>query len=284
MKVLVTGGNGFIGRHVTRELAERGDTPVILDRTFTPHPTYETVLGDTRDETSIMEAVAHTEAVMHLAGVLGTQETIDNPYPATETNIIGGLNVFQAIRQYNVPAVYICVGNHWMENSYSITKSTTERFARMFNQEHQTRITIMRVLNAYGPGQTLPHPWGPSKVRKIMPTFTAQALSGDPITIYGDGEQIMDMVYVEDVARALVDGLTANPHVTHQIGTARPTTVNEVADAILNEVGGGTTEHIPMRPGEPAASVVCADDPHPAATTTLEEGVKHTIDYFVEIL
>ena len=68
------------------------------------------------------------------------------------------------------------------------------------------------------------------KVRKIMPTFIAQALTGTPIEIYGDGEQIMDMVYVADVAQALVDGLTANPHITHQIGTARPTTVNEIAD------------------------------------------------------
>jgi len=283
-KVLVTGGSGFIGQHVAEELFERGMDPVIYDRQRRADPVFETILGDIRDGDSVTEAVAHTDAVIHLAGVLGTQETIDNPRPAAATNVLGGLNVFQAIRQYKVPAVYICVGNHWMENSYSITKTTAERFARMFNQEHGTHIAIMRVLNAYGPGQGLPYPWGPSKVRKIMPTFIAQALSGQPISVYGDGEQVMDMVYVEDVARGLVDGLTADHTVTHEIGTGRATTVNEIAETILSIVGGGEIEHVPMRRGEPPKSTVLAASPHPAATTTLEDGTKHAVDYFGEIL
>jgi UDP-glucose 4-epimerase len=114
------------------------------------------VLGDIRDATSVTEAVSHADGVIHLAGVLGTQETIDNPRPAAETNILGGLNVLEAIAQYGVPAVNIAVGNHWMNNTYSITKSTVARFADMYNRYRGTRVSVVRALNAYGPGSRSP--------------------------------------------------------------------------------------------------------------------------------
>lgn len=292
--VLVTGGTGFIGRYVCDELAVRDYDPLVFDRRGRPLGDYEVTLGDVRDSTAVTEAVAHADAVIHLAAVLGTAETIHNPRPAAETNIMGTLNVFEAVAQYDVPAVYICVGNHWMENTYSITKTTAERFSRMFNQYRGTRIAAVRVLNAYGPGQAMPQPWGASKVRKIIPTFAAQALTGGPIEVYGDGKQVMDMVYVPDVARALVDALEMGPHpdgVTYEVGTGTPTTVNHIATEVNRQVGASSVTHLEMRDGEPPGSVVLADVSTlgplgwlAADFTTLKDGLAATIPTFASQL
>jgi UDP-glucose 4-epimerase len=124
------------------------------------------------------ELAAHVDGIIHLAACLGTQETIQNPRPAAETNVQGGLNFLEAIAQYDIPGVYIGVGNHWMNNTYSISKTTVERFAAMFNKERGTRCNIVRLVNAYGPYQSVAPPFGPAKVRKITPAFVCRALTG----------------------------------------------------------------------------------------------------------
>lgn len=296
--VLVTGGNGFIGQYVCEELLERGYDVQVLDTRYRlTTPRTKVVLGDIRDATSVTEAVAHVDGVIHLAGVLGTQETITNPRPAAETNIIGGLNVFEACAQYDVPLVNIAVGNHWMDNTYAITKSTMERFARMLNKYRDTRISVVRALNAYGPRQSVAAPYGPSKVRKIIPSFACRALSGEPIEVYGDGNQIMDMIHVEDVAYVLVSALRYThkwgplPHVI-EAGSGRRTTVLDIAQMVADEayvLTGQDTEirHLPMRPGEDESSVVLGDPTtldvlgiDSTEFIPLEDGLKDTVAYF----
>lgn len=277
MKLLITGGGGFIGSHTVKAAIEAGHSPIVFDRANGETPSY---FGDIRDATHVTEACAHVEGVIHLAGVLGTQETIDNPRPAAETNVIGGLNVLDACRQYDLPLVYIAVGNHWMENPYSISKTTVERFCRMYRQEHGLNVTVVRAMNAYGPGQVPAAPFGPSKVRKITPAFVCRALIGEPIEVYGDGSQTMDMVYVTDVAETLVDALGSNAD--YECGTGRPTTVKEIAEAVIAEVGSGQIVNLPMRPGEPEGSVVLAD-PQKAWKPTkvaLEDGIRATVDWY----
>lgn len=281
MRILVTGGSGFIGSAVCRHLVDLAHDVTILDHFPRQHKA-DTFLGDVRDQTAVYEAVAAHEGVMHLAGVLGTAETIREPLPAVETNIIGSLNVFKACAHYKRPAVYIAVGNHWMNNSYSISKTTAERFAYMFNRELGTRIAVVRALNAYGPGQKA------APVRKIMPNLILPCLRGEPITIYGDGEQVMDMIHVEDVADVLCRALL-NDHGVYdrafEAGTGRPTTVNEIAQVVIDAVGQGWIEHVPMRAGEPERSVVVADTSTLAPLgdfdfTPLEEGVRETVRYY----
>src|SRR4051812_24000328 len=123
---LVTGGNGFIGRYVVEELLSRGRVVHVLDRntpsqfgafdTLLSHVNERVILGDIRDATAVNEAMSHCDSWIHLAGVLGTQETIGNPLPAAETNILGGLNVLQAAAEHHAPGVNIAVGNHWETN------------------------------------------------------------------------------------------------------------------------------------------------------------------------
>lgn len=301
--VLVTGGNGFIGRYVVEELLERGYHPAVLDaRGREPVAGAELVLGDIRDATAVTEAAAHADGIIHLAGVLGTQETIQNPRPAAETNILGGLNVLEAAAQYDLPMVNIAVGNHWMNNTYSITKSTIERFADMLNRFRKTHISVVRALNAYGPRQSAAAPFGPSKVRKVMPSFICRALTGQSVEIYGDGEQIMDMIFVADVAKILVQALVTTHElgapvpVTLEAGTGRPTTINFIASVVAHEIAQETNQtvmitHVPMRPGEDERSVVLGDPLTLQAIgiqkdslISLEEGVRRTVPYFRGLL
>lgn len=300
--VLVTGGRGFIGRYVVDELKRRGFGVHILDRRQYPGEQFGelSVFGDIKDATLVTDAVSHVDGIIHLAGVLGTQETITNPRPAAETNILGGINVIEAAAQYDIPLVNIAVGNFWMDNTYSITKNTVERLVRMTAKYRDKSMVSVRALNAYGPYQVPVAPYGPSRVRKIMPSFACRALSGEPIEIYGDGSQVMDMIYVKDVAAILVTVLEAldSGSVVDDIeaGTGNPTTVNDIADEVVSAVHAiadktATVEHLPMRPGEDPASVVLGNPEtleqfgiKAADLTTLHMGVYETVRYFEEYL
>lgn len=294
MKIIVTGGAGFIGLHTVEKLIERGHTPVIFDH-YDRRADYpcEVILGDMRDEVAVTEAFGHADGFIHLAGVLGTQETISNPRPAAQSNLMGGLNVLAAASQYNLPGVYIGVGNHWMNNTYSISKTMIERFISMYNKEHGTKINIVRAMNAYGPRQRPVAPWGSSKVRKITPSFICRALEDLPIEVYGDGQQISDMVWVGDVAHALVVALekAAEGEVFPEpveVGPAVNTTVQEVAELII-ELTESESEivNLPMRPGEVPNAVVSADvstlkyvDMKAESLYDIQQGMTDTINYF----
>jgi UDP-glucose 4-epimerase len=323
MKIGITGGAGFIGGYVAEVAIQRGHTVVIFDtrgRSQVLSPTgmqyrdgmVESRLGDVRDATAMTELAAHTDGIIHLAACLGTQETIQNPRPAAETNIVGGLNFLEACTQYDIPGVYIGVGNHWMDNTYSISKTTVERFVRMFNAERGPQrsathpaalFNIVRLVNAYGPGQSVAPPFGPAKVRKITPSFICRALTGNPIEVYGDGSQVSDMVYVRDGAEALVraleaaaDGVVFDRAV--EVGSAYPVTVGAVAEMVraivANKKASAGMPHeavdityLPMRPGETPGTPVVADIStldmvrmDPFDLVHLGPGLEATIDWY----
>jgi UDP-glucose 4-epimerase len=292
-EVLVT-GFGFIGRHVVADLRRRGHAVAVLDRKPNLAAAAELrvtpVVGDIRDAELIRQLVPFYDGVINLAGLLGTSELINDPAAAVQTNIVGALNVFQGCRAggqlgRRIPCVQITVGNHFMSNPYSISKATSERFAEMFNVEHATDIRVVRVLNAYGAFQRhLP-------VRKIIPTFVRAALAGEPVTVYGDGEQIMDMIHVEDVARILVDALFA-PTLSGVIsaGTGRRLTVNEIAKNVISAAHSRSEiHHLPMRPGEPEHSVVLGEPEtlmtlgiHADTLVEFERGIGQTVHWYDE--
>ena len=299
MKVLVTGGTGFIGQYVCEELERKEYDVIKFDRhkrldDDTSH--LDLFLGDVIDDVDVTEAFAHADAFVHLAAVLGTQETIFNPRPAAKSNLLGGLNVLEAAAQYKLPGVYIGVGNHWMNNTYSITKTMIERFIDMFNNDRGTTINIVRAMNAYGPRQVPAAPYGSAKVRKITPSFICRALKGDDVEIYGDGEQISDMIYVTDVAKALVnsmeEAIKGYNIPTVEIGPGVNNTVNEVAQTIIDLCNSSSKiVHLPMRPGEIPGATVKANvetlkyvNMDPNKLVPLEVGMKHTIAYYSQYL
>lgn len=298
MKVLVTGGAGFIGSYTVESLIAKGHEPIIFDH-YNRQEQYPcpVILGDVRDDVAVTEAMAHVEGWIHLAAVLGTQETVYNPRPAAQSNLMGGLNILEAASQYNLPGVYIGVGNHWMNNTYSITKTMIERFISMYNKERNTKVNIVRAMNAYGPRQRPVAPWGTSKVRKITPSFVCRALTGMPVQIYGDGSQVSDMVWVGDVADAMVIALEkAATGIVFpepvEVGPKHNLTVREIAELIVN-LSNSTSEleFLPMRPGELANSVVKANidtlkyvDMSEETLVNIEHGMTETINYYRKYL
>lgn len=294
MKVLVTGGAGFIGLYTVEALQAAGHTPVIFDH-FNRQEEYPcpVILGDVRDDVSVTEAMAHVDGCIHLAAVLGTQETVQNPRPAAHSNLMGGLNILEAAAQYDIPVAYIGVGNHWMNNTYSISKTMIERFIDMYNKNRGTKVNIVRAMNAYGPRQRPVAPWGTSRVRKITPSFVCRALAGENIEIYGDGSQVSDMCWVGDVAQALVVALEkANEGTVFEeaveVGPEVNSTVKEVAELIV-KISGSSSEivNLPMRPGEIPNAVVSADvetlklvGMSADTLKPLEEGMEETVAWF----
>lgn len=261
-KILVTGGNGFLGKAVVHKLLDRGHTPIVFDRKVPAD-----IFGDIKDTEAVNEAVYNSDAVIHLAGLLGTAELTNNPRLAVEVNILGTLNVFEAIRAHHKRAVYITLGNYFMNNTYSITKSTSERFALMFNKEHGTDIRIVRGMNVYGPGQKA------APVKKFFPNAAISILQDEPVTIYGDGEQIMDLVYLDDIAEILVRALlvdNAPNNVIYEAGNGQATTLNHIVNMMIGLAGSKSEiRYVPMRPGEPKGAVVMAT----------EDGLSYTKDY-----
>lgn len=303
-KVGVTGGMGFVGRYVVEELLRKGYTPVIFDhhkRSSGEYPEgVEVFLGDVRDEVAMTEFGAHIDAMIHLAAVLGTQETVKNPRPAVRSNLEGGMNFLEAVAQYNLPAVYIAVGNWFMNNPYSISKNMIERFVHMFNADRGTRVNIVRAVNAYGPRQLSAEPFAHGKVRKITPALVCRALSGMPMELYGGGKQVSDMVYVADVAKALVLALeeaekgNVFDHAI-EVGSVERTTIREVAKEVGAMVSFITGEEevgivdLPMRMGEKEGVSVSADTStlseigfDVSELTSLTDGLAKTINYFIE--
>jgi UDP-glucose 4-epimerase len=295
VKVGLTGGAGFIGSWVVDELWGRGHTPVVFDVRGRSYGTADVMLGDIRDEVAVTELAAHVDGIIHLAAVLGTQETIANPRPAVEVNGVGGANVLAAAHQYGLPMVNICVGNYWMRNSYSTTKRMVERLVEQYRDETGARFANVRCVNAYGPRQSAAPPFAAAKVRKIVPAFICRALSDMPIEVYGDGTQVSDCVFVGDVARALVAALDACangtvPDRTIEVGPDAHHTVNDIADLVRTLTGSAApVVHLPMRPGEtPGATVTC--DPStltdvgidPASLVALHDGLDRTVHWFRE--
>jgi nucleoside-diphosphate-sugar epimerase len=288
MRVLVTGGNGFIGGHVIDCLIEQGHDPVCLDRFGIPHRRdVEFQLADIRDADSVMAAMAKVDGVINLAGILGTSETIERPRFTVQSNLLGAINVFNACRDQGKKGVHITVGNYWMNNPYAITKNSAERVAMVYNANFGTRIAVVRGLNAYGERQKA------TPVRKIMPNVIVPALTDGEILIYGDGEQLMDMIYVRDLAEVLIRALVVEHDCYDTVieagrGMAFTPTINGLVDAVLGQMDTAcVVKHVPMRGGEPERSIVVGDPTtmEPLGVSVdqmvpLEEGIARAIRWY----
>lgn len=286
-RLLILGGDGFIGGHVADEALARGLDVTIFDHCRHSHKSGVSVfLGDIRDADSVRDAAMLADYVINLAAVLGTQETIRNAVHCVETNLIGTLNFLGACVPTNfhdVRGVQIGIGNYWMDSPYPITKRAALAFVRMYNEELGTKVAMVRAMHAYGERQK--H----RPVRKIVPTFIVQALRGEPLSVYGDGEQVVDMIYVGDLAKILLDACTS-PNVDYdhiyEAGLGRPLTVNEVARQIIDAAGSSSNVvHLPMRPGEEENAVISA---HPETLEGLgsydfvrfEDGIRQVVDWY----
>lgn len=245
MKVLVTGGQGFIGRAVIERLEHEGHAWRSYDLPF-----------DVRYKDLLIQQASGAEAIIHLAGVLGTHELFDSIDQAIDVNIRGTANVLEACRVHGARFVGISMPPVF-KSVYTATKVCSGWLASAFHETYDVPVSHVRAFNAFGPGQA----YGPGHPQKILPTFALASWRNEPIPIWGDGEQTVDLIYTGDLARVLVAALDHGDDITIDGGTGTAMTVNQVA-ALVAQITKNPlkVEYLPMRRGERPTNIVATGE------------------------
>jgi UDP-glucose 4-epimerase len=260
MRIAVTGGAGFLGRSVVEYGKKAGHQMAVIDRK-TAAGVWGADVSDWGDIADVLDEI-RPEHVIHLAGVLGTSELFDPPAAtrAVEVNVGGALNVIQWCTEQRAGYTTITMPDSGWKNVYAATKGCAVDLAEAYRRHRGLRVSNVCAYNAYGPAQA----HGPGHPQKIIPTFASRAWAGHPIEIWGDGEQTVDLVHADDIARMLIDATAFGDGETFDAGTGEALTVNQVAD-FVNEVAGrmDTTsprciEYLPMRAGEDPGTEIVA--------------------------
>ena len=286
MKIVVTGGSGFIGSHIVDELSKNKRNKIyifdIVKPEFNLPSNVKYVDGDISYKTSIDNILKGCEELYDCAGVLGTNELVFQTERAIDTNIKGAFNVIQSCIDNNVKRIFHptkpCFKTYW-ENTYTISKITAENFCRMFRQVYKMDITILRWMNASGPRQHL------FPVRKFVPLVICQALLNKDIQIYGTGKQTVDIIDVRDIAKVAIksvrSGLGKSEDVL-DVGSGKAISCNDLAKKILRMTDSKSKiVHIPMRIGEALNTKIVAKS-HTKLFKKLNYKLQYTLDDTIE--
>ncbi|MBN3966984.1 NAD-dependent epimerase/dehydratase family protein [Pseudomonas gregormendelii] len=269
--VLITGGAGFIGSHLTDVLLAKGYSVRILDDLSTgkcsnvplDNPKVELIEGDVADAAVVERAMDGCRAVAHLAAVASVQASVDDPVRTHQSNFVGSLNICEAMRQANVKRVVFASSAAVYGNNgeglaidedtpkapltpYASDKLASEYYFDFYRRQHSLEPVVFRFFNIFGPRQDPSSPYS-----GVISIFSERAQKGLPITIFGDGEQTRDFFYVKDLVGLLVQALEA-PEVgvgAINIGMNRATSLNQMLE-VLGEVLG----EIPLVTHEQARS------------------------------
>ena len=269
---LVTGGAGFIGSHLTEALLARGRRVTVLDdfstgdRRNVAHlegrEGFRLVEGSICDETLVDRLVGEHERVFHLAAAVGVQLVIDRPVQTIETNVGGSSNVLRAASRDGKPVLMASTSEAYGKSTdlpfredgdlvlgpstkrrwaYACSKLLDEFLGLAHAIENGLPVVIVRLFNTVGPRQT-------GRYGMVIPRFVSQALSGEPLTVYGDGRQTRCFSDVADVAPALADLLDC-PDAAGEVvnvGGTTPVSVNELARLVVEVTGSSSgIVHVP---------------------------------------
>jgi UDP-glucose 4-epimerase len=257
--VLITGGAGFIGSHLVDALLAKGYSVRILDDLSTgkpgnlplDNPQVELIEGDVADAALVARVMVGCQGVAHLAAVASVQASVDDPVRTHQSNFIGTLNVCEAMRQAGVKRVLFAssaavYGNNGEGESideetpkspltpYAVDKLASEHYLDFYRREHGLEPAIFRFFNIFGPRQDPSSPYS-----GVISIFSERAQKGLPITVFGDGEQTRDFVYVEDLVDVLVQALEA-PQLevgAVNVGLNQATTLKQMLEALGQVVG-----------------------------------------------
>jgi len=305
VRILVTGGAGFIGSHVTDRLLADGHTVDVVDNLSTGrrervNAAARLFVCDLRSaRLDGAFAAARPEAIVHLAAQAAVPRSVADPRFDASVNVLGTLAVLDAARRVAVRrVVYISTGGAVYGDTdvlptpedhptrpaspYGVSKLAGERYLECWAGLTGTPTLTLRLANIYGPRQD------PQGEAGVVAIFTARLLGGAECVVNGDGEQTRDYVYVEDVADAAARAL-ANPDATGvvNIGTGVATSVNDLYRRLARQVGvTRPARHAPARPGEQRKSLLDAARAKAllgwTATTSLDAGLAKTVAYFRE--
>jgi UDP-glucose 4-epimerase len=303
VKILVTGGAGFIGSHVVDAYLSDGHEVVIVDDLSTGRRTnlnpgakfYQVDIRSAQLE-EVFEA-ERPEAINHHAAQMDVRRSVAEPIFDADVNVLGSLNLLELARRFGVKRViYISTGGAVYGEPiylpcdeahpvnpicpYGASKHTVEHYLFMYQEMYGLEYVVLRYPNVYGPRQD---PHGEAGVVAI---FTGQMLSRDPVVINGDGNQERDFVYVGDCARANLLALrTENANTIYNLGTGRGISVNELFST-LKQITGYPLEaaHGPAKLGETRRIFLDAtrakESLEWSVSVDLKEGFQKTVDYF----
>jgi UDP-glucose 4-epimerase len=271
--VLITGGAGFIGSHLTDVLLAKGYTVRILDDMSTgkrsnlplDNPRVELIEGDVADAATVTRAMAGCRAVAHLAAVASVQASVDDPVRTHQSNFVGTLNVCEAMRQANIKRVVFASSAAVYGNNgegfaidedtpkapltpYASDKLASEYYFDFYRRQHALEPVVFRFFNIFGPRQDPSSPYS-----GVISIFSERAQKGLPITVFGDGEQTRDFVYVEDLVGVLAQAIEA-PQVEEgaiNVGMNKATTLKQMIEALAEVLGElPPVSHSPARSGD----------------------------------
>ncbi len=268
-RILITGGEGFLGKHLQKYYRQRGIGFDTLDVVGEPTLRHD-ITG------FIPSTMGDYDKVIHLAGVLGTHELFKNTYHAIDVNIKGTLNVLNFCKRQGAAFHGVTMAHVWT-NPYETTKLAAERLAEAWGREYDFPVKYTTVYNAYGEHQA----HGPGHPQKIIPTFATKAWAKEPIPIWGDGTQKVDLVYAGHVAALIANDSDLEG------GYGYAWTVNQIAEMVWEMVNPGTplqAEHHPMRRGEhtPTHDPI-AQNPGPGLAV-LGSTLQMTVDWYATTL
>lgn len=241
MKIAVTGGRGFIGSHVADWAEQAGHEVFFFDKR----------LG--YDIMNPLDALTEfgAEAVIHLAGVLGTMELFDDIEEAIRINTIGSYRIANWCLENDAQYTGILVPDVF-PSIYCATKVGAQRITSALHHAKGLKVSHVTAFNAHGPGQA----YGPGHPQKFGPTFSIAAWNNRPIPVWGDGSHLVDPVSVRDVARMLVDAVRFPGDVVLDGGTGVAVTVKEIAEFVLEVTKSKAgIDYLPMRIGETKTNV-----------------------------
>lgn len=303
MRIVVTGGAGFIGSHLVAWLVEQGHTVCVLDNFSTGQrawlqpvlPAIELIEGDITDFAAVQQAAHAAELIFHLAAMISVNESIEHPRKAYDNNVIGTLNVLEAARLQQVRRVVQMSSSAVYGDSeqfpsseqdqpaplspYASSKLAAEQAGQLYTRLYGVEVVALRGFNIYGPRQSPTSPYA-----AVIPRFIAALRAGEPVTIYGDGEQSRDFIFVGDLVAALW-AAAQQPGIAGSVfnaGCGQAWSIRQLA-LLLGELLGQQVQsfHAPPRSGEVRHS--CADvtalqeQAGFVAHTSLREGLAHTL-------
>jgi UDP-glucose 4-epimerase len=274
MRVLVTGGAGFIGSHVTDAFLARGDMVTVADDLSTGQagrldPRAVLHKLSVRDARSLTALARDTrpDLICHLAAQIDVRASVTDPAADAEANIVGTVNVLEAARAAGARVIFASSGGALYgrgtpipsaedaptlpESPYGAAKLCAEHYVGLYNQLYGTRHSVLRLANVYGPRQD------PAGEAGVVAVFCARVLAGEVPLVYGDGAQTRDYVYVGDVVRAFAAAARSDRAGTWNVGTGTETSVLGLI-AVIGETAGRavTPEFTAARPGELQRSAV----------------------------
>ena len=309
MKVLVTGGAGFIGSSLARALVERGDHVRVLDNFSTGNrrnlaeltTEVEIVEGELRSYERVHNAIRGVEVVFHQGALPSVPRSVHDPLTTSAVNVEGTLNVLLAARDEDVRRVVFASSSSVYGNApdlprrenqhtdpispYGVSKLAAERYCVAFSRVYRLETVALRYFNVFGPNQD-----PTSQYAAVVPRFIAMVREGRPVPIYGDGAQSRDFTYVSDVVDAnllAADAEGASGAVVN-IATGRSLSVNSLADAIGETLAVPVEkEYLPMRAGDvrdswadvAEARRLLGYDP----AVSIEEGLQRSAEHLIRV-